>query len=62
MCYAARLPNVSSQLNHSPTRYGVMHMFGIIEVLSAIGGSVTAAAVLTEAVLARIERHDRLNG
>ena len=35
-------------------------MFGVIEVISALGGSVAAAAVLTEAVLARIDRHDRL--
>ena len=35
-------------------------MFGIIEVIGALGGGVTAAAFLTEAVLARIERNQRL--
>jgi hypothetical protein len=34
-------------------------MLGIIEVFGALGGSVTAAALLTEVVLARMERHDR---
>lgn len=37
-------------------------MLGVIEVIGAIGGPVAAAAVITEAVLARLDRHDRANG
>jgi hypothetical protein len=37
-------------------------MFGILEVIAVLGGSVTTAAVLTEAVLARIERHAQVTG
>jgi hypothetical protein len=33
-------------------------MLEVIEIVSALGGPIVAVAILTEAVLARIERHD----
>ena len=36
-------------------------MIGFIEIISTLGGSVAAAAVITEAVLARIDRRDRID-
>jgi hypothetical protein len=37
-------------------------MIEIVEMVSVLGGAVAAAAALTEAVLARIERHNRFMG
>ncbi|HEY2596822.1 MAG TPA: hypothetical protein VGK33_23240 [Chloroflexota bacterium] len=37
-------------------------MLEVIGIISALGGPIVGAAIITEAVLARVERHDAASG